>query len=66
MGVLSCGKAFHKDGNTLVLDGGDTIQGSAFVKYMRENQVEGHAVSAVFNAVGYDDVTLGNHDFNYD
>ena len=66
MGVLSSGKAFNKDGNTLILDGGDTIQGSAFVKYMRENQGEGHAISEVFNEAGYDYVTLGNHDFNYD
>lgn len=66
MGILSCMAHFKKDGNTLVLDGGDTIQGSAFVKYMWENQKEGCAVSEVFNAAGYDYVILGNHDFNYD
>lgn len=66
MGVLSCGTAFEKDGNTLILDGGDTIQGSAFAKYMWENQTEGCAISEVFNKAGYDYVTLGNHDFNYD
>lgn len=66
MGVLSCGKAFKKDGNTLVLDGGDTIQGSAFAKYMWEKQTEGCAISEVFNKARYDYVTLGNHDFNYD
>lgn len=66
MGILSCMAHFKKDGNTLVLDGGDTIQGSAFVKYMWENQEEGCTVSEVFNAAGYDYVILGNHDFNYD
>ncbi|ADZ84933.1 MULTISPECIES: bifunctional metallophosphatase/5'-nucleotidase [Cellulosilyticum] len=66
MGVLSCSKSFEKDGNTLILDGGDTIQGSAFAKYMWENQADGCAISEVFNTAGYDYVTLGNHDFNYD
>ena len=66
MGVLSCASAFQKDGNTLVLDGGDTIQGSAFAKYLQMHPEEQGLLSEVFNAAGYDYVTLGNHDFNYD
>lgn len=65
MGVLSLKSSFKKDGNTLVLDGGDTIQGSAFAKYMWENQTDTNPITDVFNEVGYDYVTLGNHDFNY-
>lgn len=66
MGVISCIKEYKKDGNTLVLDAGDTIQGSAFVKYMWEKESEGCTIAEVFNAGGYDYVTLGNHDFNND
>ena len=66
MGVLSCIKEFKKDGNTLILDGGDTIQGSALAKYMWANTNEGCMVAEVFNSAPYDYVTLGNHDFNYD
>ena len=66
MGVLSCINEFKKDGNTLILDGGDTIQGSAFSKYMWTNTDEGCLVAEVFNSAPYDYVTLGNHDFNYD
>ena len=66
MGVLSCINEFNKDGNTLILDGGDTIQGSAFVKYMWENSERGFPIAEVFNTAPYDYVALGNHDFNYD
>ncbi len=65
MGVLSCIKEYKKDGNTLILDAGDTIQGSAFVKYMWEKDKEGCTITDVFNDGGYDYITLGNHDFNY-
>ncbi|MBQ1274563.1 MAG: bifunctional metallophosphatase/5'-nucleotidase, partial [Cellulosilyticum sp.] len=50
MGVLSCINEFEKDGNTLILDGGDTIQGSAFSKYMWTNTDEGCLVAEVFNS----------------
>ncbi|MEG0326006.1 MAG: bifunctional UDP-sugar hydrolase/5'-nucleotidase [Cellulosilyticaceae bacterium] len=66
MGVLSCISEFEKDGNTLVLDGGDTVQGSAFSKYMWEKQSTGCTIAEVFNSAPYDYITLGNHDFNYD
>lgn len=66
MGVLSCISEFNKDGNTLILDGGDTIQGSAFAKYMWQNKGEASVIAEVLNSAPYDYVTLGNHDFNYD
>lgn len=61
MGLLSM--RFPKDGNTLVIDGGDTIQGSPLLYYCR---LHGHPlpVADALNARGYDYVTLGNHDFN--
>ncbi|ONI39840.1 bifunctional metallophosphatase/5'-nucleotidase [Candidatus Epulonipiscium fishelsonii] len=65
VGVLACGKEFEKDGNTIIIDAGDTIQGSPFTKYMWGHTDKGCIVSEVLNKVGYDFVTLGNHDFNY-
>ena len=62
MGLLSM--RFPKDENTLVIDGGDTIQGSPLTFY---GQSEGEILPLprVMNDRGYDYVTLGNHDFGY-
>ncbi|MBP3886471.1 MAG: bifunctional metallophosphatase/5'-nucleotidase [Cellulosilyticum sp.] len=65
MGLLSCINEFKKDGNTLILDAGDTIQGSVFSKHMWENTTEGCMIAEVFNQGNYDYFTLGNHDFNH-
>ncbi len=56
--------AFEKDGNTLVLDGGDTLQGSPLTYYCHAQGLP-MPCADVMNALGYDYVTLGNHDFNY-
>lgn len=61
MGLLSID--FPKDGNTLVLDGGDTIQGSPLIYFCRTHG-RSLPVADVMNKRGYDYVTLGNHDFN--
>ena len=55
---------FPKDGNTLVIDGGDTIQGSPLTYYCHSKGLPMPCARAM-NALGYDYVTLGNHDFNY-
>ena len=62
MGLLSM--RFPKDGNTLVIDGGDTLQGSPLTYYCYSNHLP-MPVAAVMNDLAYDYVTLGNHDFNY-
>ena len=62
MGLMAM--RFPKDGNTLVLDGGDTIQGSPLTYYCHEEGLPAPA-ARVMNRMGYDYVTLGNHDFNY-
>ena len=63
--MLQCFGEFQKDGNTLILDGGDTIQGAPLIKYLREkNQLE-EVLPRAFAQAGYDYFTLGNHDFNY-
>ena len=62
MGLFSM--RFPKDGNTLIIDGGDTIQGSPLTYYCHVNGVV-PPVAKALNDRGYDYVTLGNHDFNY-
>lgn len=66
-GLLNLACCFEKDGNTLILDGGDTLQGTPFSQYYLAHQAEYdyHPMALAFNAAGYDYVTLGNHDFNY-
>ncbi|MBR0386161.1 MAG: bifunctional metallophosphatase/5'-nucleotidase [Clostridia bacterium] len=61
MGVFSM--RFPKDENTLIIDGGDTIQGSPLIYYCR-TQGRPLPVAQALNDRGYDYVTLGNHDFN--
>lgn len=65
MGLLKLINSFNKDGNTLIIDGGDTIQGSPFTNYLSNNEFEVHPLADIMNEGGYDYVTLGNHDFNY-
>lgn len=66
-GILNLACDVKKDGNTLVLDGGDTLQGTPFSQYYLEHPHAAacHPMAAAFNAAGYDYVTLGNHDFNF-
>lgn len=65
-GLSRCASTFPDDGNTLILDGGDTLQGSPFAYWLSQNPTEGAKVSArAMSLAGYDFVTLGNHDFNY-
>ena len=62
LGLL--GMQFPKDGDTLIIDGGDTIQGSPLTYFLHEKHRR-QIMADVMNARGYDVVTLGNHDFNY-
>lgn len=58
-------------GNTLLLDAGDTIQGTQLSYYYakvdpitaRRGPV--HPMAQAMNAIGYDAAALGNHEFNY-
>lgn len=65
MGILKIINAFDKDGNTLIIDGGDTIQGSPFTNYLSSSTFNVHPIADIMNEGGYDYITLGNHDFNY-
>ncbi len=50
----------RKDGNVIVLDAGDTLHGTVFA-----NAVRGESIVDIMNAMGYDAMVPGNHDFNY-
>ncbi|MFE6618514.1 bifunctional metallophosphatase/5'-nucleotidase [Streptomyces sp. NPDC057740] len=57
--------------NTMLIDAGDTIQGTPLTYYYAKVDpitAEGgpiHPMAAAMNAIGYDAVALGNHEFNY-
>ncbi len=52
--------------NYLLLDNGDILQGSPVMNYWLANEPHTTSpVNLVMNHLGYDFVTLGNHDFNY-
>ena len=55
-----------KDENTVVIDNGDSLQGSplSFYHYTRHPE-EISPVTKAMHAIGYDYVNLGNHDFDY-
>lgn len=55
--------------NTLLVDAGDTIQGTSLAYYYAKVEpiTSGgeHPMAAAMNAIGYDAAALGNHEFNY-
>jgi 2',3'-cyclic-nucleotide 2'-phosphodiesterase/3'-nucleotidase len=65
VGLFQCASGFEKDEQTLVMDGGDVLQGSAFASYCRQVLQSPKTIAEVMNDCGYDYYTLGNHDFNY-
>ncbi|HEU5110377.1 MAG TPA: metallophosphoesterase, partial [Micromonosporaceae bacterium] len=55
---------------TLVLDAGDTIQGTPLATFYAKQEPitttgERHPMARAMNVLHYDAVTLGNHEFNY-
>lgn len=65
VGLLSCASMFEKDENTLVIDGGDNLQGSALTFFSAKEEGSPEVLADMMNDFGYDYVTIGNHDFNY-
>lgn len=53
-----------KDKNTLIIDGGDILQGSPFSDKLQKRG-DPYYIAEAFNLCKYDYITLGNHDFNY-
>ncbi|MDI1463715.1 5'-nucleotidase C-terminal domain-containing protein [Catellatospora sp. KI3] len=55
---------------TLVLDAGDTIQGTPLATFYAKQEPitstgERHPMARAMNVIDYDAITLGNHEFNY-
>jgi len=63
--LARCAGLFAKDEDTIILDGGDTIQGSPFSTYIHVNAMGAGSIAQTLNIAGFDFITLGNHDFNY-
>ena len=76
MGLMKLSAAFPRDEDTLLLDCGDSIQGSPLANfYHRQSAEEKRSLmpdssrgtdpfAVAMNCAGYQYVTLGNHDFN--
>ncbi|WP_029663424.1 bifunctional UDP-sugar hydrolase/5'-nucleotidase [Cellulomonas sp. KRMCY2] len=62
-------RADRGDRNTLLIDAGDTIQGTPLAYYYAKidpiTSGSIHPMAAAMNAIGYDAAALGNHEFNY-
>ncbi|MGL5083165.1 MAG: bifunctional metallophosphatase/5'-nucleotidase [Microcoleaceae cyanobacterium] len=52
--------------NVLVIDNGDTIQGTPLANYYNTLDIQTpHPIATAFNEMGFDAVVLGNHDFDF-
>lgn len=52
--------------NTLVIDNGDTIQGTILTDDLYNSDLTKlNPVMDIMNVIGYDSMTLGNHEFNF-
>ncbi|MDO4321836.1 MAG: bifunctional UDP-sugar hydrolase/5'-nucleotidase [Lachnospiraceae bacterium] len=66
-GILNMAHQIRRNKNTLILDGGDTLQGTPLSQYYiaHSSEYPYHPMAEAFNALGCDYFTLGNHDFNF-
>lgn len=51
--------------NTILIDGGDTVQGTILTDDLYNKEDSEHPVIAAMNFMKYDTMTLGNHEFNF-
>ncbi|GAA0339740.1 5'-nucleotidase C-terminal domain-containing protein [Bacillus carboniphilus] len=59
--IATLAKQFKEENeNTLLLDAGDALHGTTFATID-----QGESIIRVMDVVGYDGMTVGNHDFNY-
>jgi 2',3'-cyclic-nucleotide 2'-phosphodiesterase/3'-nucleotidase len=67
--LVTAMRAERGEANTLLLDAGDTIQGTPLsYYYAKVDPITGgsvHPMAKAMNAIGYDAAALGNHEFNY-
>ena len=65
-GLCRCSCLFDRDENSLIIDGGDTLQGSPLTYWYHKQETGLQYLPAqIMNAAGYQFITLGNHDFNF-
>jgi 2',3'-cyclic-nucleotide 2'-phosphodiesterase/3'-nucleotidase len=64
MSRVSAFAGLSRDRDIILLDNGDNLQGTPAVYYYNfEDTSSGHLWASVLNYIGYDAVTVGNHDF---
>ncbi len=51
--------------NVILVDNGDTVQGNIMTDDIYNKQEGEHPVIAAMNFLGYDSMTLGNHEYNF-
>jgi 2',3'-cyclic-nucleotide 2'-phosphodiesterase/3'-nucleotidase len=66
-GLFCISSQIEKDDETLIIDGGDSLQGTPLMTYYLEHRAEYdfHPMAEGFNEMGLDYYTFGNHDFNF-
>lgn len=59
-------KRLREDGDILLIDNGDSFQGTPLLTYAHRHidSIE-NPMATAFNTMNYDYINLGNHDFNY-
>ena len=58
-------KKFRENGEVILIDNGDILQGSPFSAYSAENNISPTPLAMALNFLQYNYINLGNHDFNY-
>ena len=66
-GLFCVAAQIEKDEDTIVIDGGDSLQGTPLISYylQHRDEYDFHPMAEGFNEMGLDYYTLGNHDFNF-
>ncbi len=66
-GLFCIASQVKKDDNTLIIDGGDSLQGTPLMTYYLEHKDDYNynPMAEGFNELGLDYYTFGNHDFNF-
>lgn len=54
-----------EENNVVLVDNGDTIQGNIMTDDLYNKREGNHPVLKAMNVLGYDSMTLGNHEFNF-
>lgn len=63
--AIETARTENAGGLTLLLDNGDSLQGTPLGEIAAANSDDPHVLIRAFNHLGYDAIGLGNHDFNF-